>query len=448
MNKSAVALMTGAGIGVFYSKLRERGAFVTKTGGTSSGPIPLMEIVNEVGRGVRRGGDGRGAIWAGLHWNHPDCHAFIRVKDWSPEVRALKEKDVSFPAALDMTNISAILDDEFFSAYHDTTHTKHDLAKSIYWDSVAHMLRTGEPGFSVDVGANSKENLRNACTEICSEDDSDICNIGTINMARVRSPEHMRQLVRIGIAFLLAGTEYSDVPFQKIADVRKKNRRLGLGLMGLHEWLLTHGKKYGPDAELDEYLKIYATSTEIAHEYADAWGLSRPVKTRSLQPNGTTGIVAETTTSGEPVYCVAMKRRYWKGDRLAYQYVIDPTAKRLIDSGIKPEAIEDAYSLAADVERRVAFQAHLQSFVDHGIASTINLPAWGSELNNESRVKSFGEMLLKYLPKLRGITVYPDGARGGQPLTPVKYATAVKHVGEVFFESVDSCDITRAGSCG
>lgn len=57
-------------------------------------------------------------------------------------------------------------------------------------------------------------------------------------------------------------------------------------------------------------------------------------------------------------------------------------------------------------------------------------------------------MLMPYLPKLRGITAYPDGARGGQPLSPVSYKTAAKHVGEVFVESTDICDLTKGGSCG
>ena len=55
---------------------------------------------------------------------------------------------------------------------------------------------------------------------------------------------------------------------------------------------------------------------------------------------------------------------------------------------------------------------------------------------------------MKYLPDLRGVTAYPDGARSGQPLTPVKWATAVKHIGEVFVEGADICDITKGGSCG
>lgn len=448
MSKITLALMTGAGVGVVYSDLRGSGRPVRKTGGTSSGPLALMQMVNEAGRGIVNGGDRRAAIWAGLHWNHPDIHAFITLKNWSAEVRDLKEKDYNFPATMDLTNVSVILDDDFFAAFHDDKHQQHALAQSVYRQTVRQMLKTAEPGFSIDSGPNKGENLRNACTEITSADDSDICNLGSINLARVESLEEMKRLVELGTAFLLAGTVYSDVPFPQIDQVRTKNRRLGLGLMGLHEWLLQRGKTYGADAELEEWLKVYATSTSIARLYAAKWDLTPPIKTRAIAPTGTIGIVAETTTGIEPIFCVAYKRRYLKGKTWHYQYVIDPTAKRLIDAGMNPDHVEDAYTLAENVERRVAFQAWVQQYVDHAISSTVNLPSWGSELNNDSRVMEFGDMLMRYLPKLRGTTCYPDGARGGQPLTPVKYQTAIKHIGEVLIEGADICDITKGGSCG
>jgi ribonucleoside-diphosphate reductase alpha chain len=442
-----MALMTGAGIGAVYSDLRPAGAKIRKTGGTASGPLPLMQATNELSRAAIQGGKRRGAVWAGLHWNHPDCWAFIHMKDWSPEVRALKEKDFNFPATMDSTNISVILDTAFFKAYENPKNKDHELAHKIYWEVVKQMMSTGEPGFSVNVGDDDGEDLRNACTEITSRDDSDICNLGSINMARVTSLAQFKRLVEIGIAFLMAGTVYSDVPYPKVDRIRSKNRRLGLGLMGLHEWLLKRGKKYGPDAELEEYLKVYRdVSDAAARQYAKLWNLSRPVKVRAIAPTGTIGIVAETTTGIEPIFCVAYKRRYRDVDVLNYQYVLDPTAKRLVDGGVDPETIEDAYSISVD--RRVAFQAWVQQYVDHGISSTINIPAWGTEDNNEKKVKGFGEMLMRDLPKLRGITVYPDGARGGQPLSPVKYATAEKHVGQIFVEGYDVCDRFKAGSCG
>lgn len=448
MHKAGMALMTGAGIGVVYSDVRARGKPIRKTGGVATGPVALMQMLNEIGRGVRQGGSRRSAIWAGLHWNHPDIHEFITMKNWSADVRAMKEKDFNFPATMDGTNISVILDDAFFKAYDNDKDPMHVHALSVYWTTIKQMLKTAEPGFSIDCGSNQGENLRNACTEVTSKDDSDICNLGSINMANIDTIEEMERAVRLAVGFLMAGTVYSDVPYAKVDAIRTKNRRLGLGLMGLHEWLLKRGKKYGPDAELEAFLKVYARSDEFAAEWAKQWELSVPVKTRAIAPTGTIGIVAETTTGIEPIFCVAYKRRYLKGDVTHFQYVIDPTAERLIKSGISPDAIEDAYSLAEDVERRVAFQAWVQQFVDHSISSTINLPAWGSALNNEDRVRPFGNMLMKYLPKLRGVTCYPDGARGGQPLSPVRYSTASKHVGEIFYEQADVCDITKGGSCG
>ncbi len=444
LHKASMALMTGAGIGIDYSDVRPNGTPIIKTGGLASGPISLMQMVNECGRHIMQGGSRRSAIWAGLRWDHADIMDFIKIKDWSAEVRRLKEEDFNFPAALDMTNISVILNDEFFEAYEDANHPKHKLAAVVYWQTMERMLKTAEPGFSVDVGVNAGESLRNACTEVTSADDSDICNLGSINMGAVESKEEFAELVQAGTVFLLAGTVYSHLPYAKVNEVREKNRRLGLGVMGVHEWLLKRGYRYEPTAELGDWLEEYAKSTDIAHSYADKHGLSRPAKTRAIAPTGTIGIIAETTTGIEPIFCVAYKRRYLEGGNVwKYQYVIDPTAKRLIeDHGVSPDAIEDAYSLSYDVERRVKFQAFMQGYVDHGISSTINLPY---VMTDEEEIADFGLMLYDYLPKLRGVTCYPDGARGGQPLTVASYQMAMGQEGVVFEESEERC---VGGACG
>jgi ribonucleoside-diphosphate reductase alpha chain len=461
LHKCAMSLMTGAGIGIDYSPIRPYGSIIRRTGGFATGPIALMQMTNEAGRGIMQGGSRRSAIWAGLKWWHRDIFEFIALKDWSPEVRALKEKDFNFPAMMDGTNISVQLDPEFIKAFYDPNyvypicgpasdpdryaHVTHEWAQKVYWDTVKRMLKTGEPGFSFDW---DNETLRNACTEVTSATDSDICNLGSINMSRIESLAEMQVVVEVGTRFLLAGTVYSDLPYEKVGEVRTKNRRLGLGLMGLHEWLLQRGLSYEPNDELKGYLEIYATSTEVAARIADAWGISRPVKTRAIAPTGTIGIMAETTTGIEPIFCVAYMRRWLNGLVWQFNYVLDPTAKRLIESGIDPDSIEDAYTLAQNPERRIAFQAWLQQYVDHAISSTLNLPPWGSVLNNEETVKPFGDMLIKYLPKLRGMTCYPDGARGGQPLTRVSYQTAMDYEGETFVEAMDVCDLTKGGTCG
>ena len=449
LQKSSMALMTGAGIGVEYSQIRAEGARIRKTGGSATGPIALMQMLNECGRGIMQGGSRRSAIWAGLRWDHPDIHKFIHIKDWTDAVKELKRLDFNFPATLDCTNISVGLNDEFFEAFACNEHPKHALANGVYWDTIKQMVTTGEPGFSINCGRNSLEIYRNACTEVSSKDEDDICNLGSLNLARIETLEEFTELVTVGVRYLLAGTMYSDVPYVAVDKVRTKNRRLGLGLMGVHEWLLKRGKPYAPDNELWQWLRVYKKSTKIAQQLADEYEVSRPVKTRAIAPTGTISIVAETTSGIEPIFCTAYKRRYLKHKTWHYQYVVDPTAKRLIESGVNPDVIEDAYDLSADVERRVNFQHWIQQVVDHGISSTVNLPVWGSEYNNTGTMQAFGNMLIKYLPGLRGITCYPDGARDGQPLTPVPYSEAVKTGGVEMTEQVtDVCDITKGGSCG
>ena len=137
------------------------------------------------------------------------------------------------------------------------------------------------------------------------------------------------------------------------------------------------------------------------------------------------------------------------GTNWKYEYVIDTTAKGLIEGGIEPDAIETAVDLAIDYERRIAFQADVQDHVDHAISSTINLPPWGSEYNNEDTVRPFAETLRRYAPRLRGFTCYPDGGRGGQPITSVPFDEAMQYKGQVFNESHDICDISgKGGTCG
>jgi ribonucleoside-diphosphate reductase alpha chain len=444
MERATNGLMTGAGIGVVYSKLRERGALVKGMGGTSTGPTALMQMVNEAGRHIMQGGSRRAAIWAGLHWNHPDVFEFIALKDWSDDIKAMKAKDFNFPAPMDGTNISVILDDEFFAAYNDENSHQHHWAHKVYWDVVEHMLHTGEPGFSIDVGGNAGEHLRNACTEVTSRDNNDICNLGSINMSRVESRDEMERITKVATAFLLCGTLYSKVPYQEVADVRAQNRRLGLGLMGISEWLAERSLPYAPNDELGQWLDAYAMSGFYADEYADLLGVSRPIKTRAIAPTGTIGILAETTTGIEPMFAKAYKRRYLKGSDWHFQYVVDSSAKRLVDKGVDPDRIEDAYDLAKDPARRLEFQAWVQQWVDHGISSTLNLPAKEEQAFS---TLEFGNILMQYLPRLRGVTVYPDGARGGQPLTPVSYSEAAGWEGYEYAEVGNELSCV-SGVCG
>jgi ribonucleoside-diphosphate reductase alpha chain len=285
-------LMTGGGIGIDYSRLRPSGHVLKRTGGVASGPIPLMYAINEIGRNVMQGGSRRSAIYASLNWQHEDTPDFLRAKNWTDDVKAAKEKDFNSPAPLDMTNISVNYDDAALDAGYKTTvgdiSTEYSLANNpIFLENCRQAMMTGEPGFSFNFGDKQNETLRNACTEVTSEDDSDVCNLGSINLGNITSLEEFKSVVSLASKFLVCGTLRADLPYEKVYKVREKNRRLGLGLMGIHEWLLQRGYNYEVTPELHEWLKVYRDeSKRAADEHCDRFYISRPVAYRAIAPTG------------------------------------------------------------------------------------------------------------------------------------------------------------------
>jgi ribonucleoside-diphosphate reductase alpha chain len=378
----------------------------------------------------------------------------LYVKDWDKieiagtgkSLADVKELDFNFPAPLDGTNISLNYGDKWMSRYKRTGDPG-----SVFRQNVRQAMKSSEPGFSFNFGAKSDETLRNACCEITSADDSDVCNLGSLNMSRFDNLDDFRDAVELATAFLLCGTMSSAVPFEKVERVRSRNRRLGLGLMGVHEWLISRGARYEMTDELGDWMRVYqAASDSTAKQLANTLSVSEPVGKRAIAPTGSIGILAGTTTGIEPLFSVAYKRR-WLGpdDTWQYQYVVDSAAQSVIDMyGVDPDSIESALDLAADPERRIKFQFEMQKFVDHAISSTINLPAWGSDLNNEDTVDSYVDLIAKYAHGLRGLTFYADGSRGGQPLTSVPYSEASNQQGITFVETHDMCDISGGGTCG
>ena len=452
--KTESCLITGGGIGTDYSVYRDSKSTISRTGGRASGPIPKMFMVNEIGRNIMQGGSRRSAIYASLNWKHGDIDWFLKAKDWHNmpvgttgfSIADLKTQDFNYHAPLDMTNISVNYDTEWLLNYYKTGEVGET-----FTTNVEQALRTGEPGFSFNFFDKENETLRNACTEVSSEDDSDVCNLGSLNISRITSIEELKDVIELATLFLLCGTLRADLPYGKVAQVREKNRRLGLGLMGVHEWLLQRGSKYEVTPELHQWLSVYReVSDGTSRIGAKRLGVSQPVANRAIAPTGTIGLLAGTSQGIEPVYAAAYKRRYLtEGTKWKHQYEVDHTAKTLHDLyGINPDDMETASDLATDYERRIAFQAEVQDYVDMSISSTINLPR---REDQKFSSKEFAKTLASYASRLRGFTCYPDGSRGGQPITKVSYKEAVSKLGTEFEEHVefnDVCGLTGGGHCG
>ena len=441
-------LMTGGGIGVDVSLARPSGRPLRRTGGVASGPLPLLFTLNEVGRNVMQGGSRRSALYGSLNWAHEDSMSLLGAKNWhdmrvgDTTLAELKKQDFNFPAPLDMMNVSLNYDDAWLNGQGRES-------DPLFLENVKQAMMTGEPGFSFNFGANQGETLRNACCEILSSDDSDVCNLGSVNLANIEDIEEFKDVVGLGAKFLVCGLIRAQLPYEKVAEVRQKNSRIGLGLMGMHEWLLKRGHNYSFVPELEQWVKVYEReSKRSADEHCDRLFLNRPKGYRAIAPTGSISILTGCGGSGvEPIYAVSYRRRYLQdGTKWKYQFVVDSSAEVLIKEGIDPDKIETAVDLAAEPERRIKFQHSLQKYVDHAISSTLNLPAWGSELNNEDRIPEFARVISKYAPGLRGLTVYPDGSRGGQPITSVPYKEAHAKRGVVFEDnSEEQC---LSGVCG
>ena len=436
--RAGSCLMTGGGIGIDVSAFRPKGRTLSKTGGVSSGPIPFLLATNEIGRNVMQGGSRRSAMYGSMNWQHEDAQDFLKIKNWTPEQKAAKEADFNAPAPLDMMNVSLNYDDAWLK----------DKNNPVFLENVKQAMMTGEPGFSFNFGDKQNETLRNACCEVVSEDDSDVCNLSSVNMSRIESIDEFKDVVHLVTKFLVCGLERAELPYQKVYDVREKNSRLGLGLMGMHEWLLKRGHKYEVTDELKKWLKVYRNESDhTSRDFCNELYRVVPKGVRAIAPTGTISILAGTTSGIEPVYSVAFKRRYLTdGTRWKHEFVVDGTAQILIEMGIKPNKIESAVDLAQDPERRIKFQHDVQVYVDQAISSTINLPAWDTEHNNADLIARYVGWIQRYASGLRGLTVYPDGARGGQPITSVPYEEAINKRGMIFEDnSEEQC---LSGVCG
>ena len=425
-------LMTGGGIGADVSLCRPGGRALGRTGGVSSGPLPLLSTLNEIGRNVMQGGSRRSALYGSLSASHGDIWDFLHYKNWHDTpiegtnltIADAKKANFNYAAPLDMMNISVNYSDEWLNGNDN----------EVFIENCRQALMTGEPGFSFNFGDKSNETLRNACTEITSADDSDVCNLGSVNLANVASIDEFKDVVTLASKFLVCGLIRAHLPYEKVGRVRQQNSRLGLGLMGLHEWLLKRGYTYSMNDELKKWMKVYESESErSANEHCERLFLNRPKGYRAIAPTGTISILAGTTSGVEPIYAVAYRRRYLTdGTRWKYQFVVDGTAQHLIDNGVQSDDIESAVDLAEDVERRIRFQYELQKYVDHAISSTVNLPGWGTDLNNEGHVIPFSQILRKYGSGLRGLTFYPNGSRGGQPIEAVPYEEAHAKRGVIY----------------
>lgn len=477
LKNAALIQQSGGGTGFNFSHLRPKGDVVNKTGGTASGPVSFMKIFNSATEYVKQGGRRRGANMGILNIDHPDIEEFIAVK---------KEEGV-----LQNFNISIGMSDKFMKALelnagwklkHPNTHkiVKTVPAKKI-WAQILHSAwQTGDPGLifldavnrSNPTPAFGKIESTNPCGEVPLLP-YEACNLGSINLSKFfRLTQSSKEInwqkledtITTAIRFLDDVIDVNNYIIPEIEAMAKANRKIGLGVMGWAELLIQMEIPYESEqaVQLAEQVmkfirdKSTAASKLLAKERGcfPAWEKSiyypglplRNATTTSIAPTGTISIIADTSSSIEPLFAVAFQRKnilnnsilnsvnpffikYIKSNKLFSRQLF----KYILQKGdvakytMLPQPVKKLFKTATEItpEWHLKHQAAFQKFTDNAVSKTINLP--------ESASKKLVDRIYKsaWRQNLKGITVFRYNSKSKQ----------VMHKGTAVFPK--SCNVCK-----
>ncbi len=381
-------------------------------------------------------------------------------------------------------NVSILVDDEFFSKVMDDGEIefswRNNEVGSIkareLWDLMVHnSYQSGEPGILNEGLANKMNNIwyhkplisTNPCGEIWLEAYG-CCDLGAINLSTHLLPDKsdydwdkLADSCLVGVRFLDNVLDVNTYPTPEIEKNCMEVRRLGLGIMGLGHSLIHLGLRYDSAEgrkkveQLFNFIKkkSYEASTYLAVERgpfeafdADKFlesgfcktltkGMQSKIREYGMRncavltiaPTGTTSILAGTSSGIEPVFAAGYLRRYYADSEtsnervLKEEIVIDPMFEQMYNEGVDVSAFVSAHEIS--VEEHLKMQVSVQKHIDNAVSKTINIP-------NDYDIDKYGDLLLKYAPKLKGTTVYRSGSRGNEPLTPLSAEEAVQHLTE------------------
>jgi len=299
----------------------------------------------------------------------------------------------------------------------------------------------------------------NPCTEAVTGHLGN-CTLGSLNLIKYvfnKEITYDKLAIDISLAvrFLDNVLSVNKFPVKEQLDAMNITRRIGLGIMGYGHFLIALGLKYGSDEalklteKLSEFIKIEAfkASVELAKEKGIANGLidienrkkyvankfiqDLPKKLQkdilkhgirnavllSIAPTGSIGSVAGVSTSIEPIYSPAYKRRYRKGEHWEEEIVFDSKFLELFQKGESLENVVGAYDVTPEEHMKtiVAWQKH----IDQSISKTINCPKTTS-------LESFSDTLFKYISEIKGVSTYLENSRGFEPLEAIPVEEAIK----------------------
>jgi len=336
-------------------------------------------------------------------------------------------------------------------------------------------IMTGET-----IGNNGKTKYNHILTSNCGEvalGSYSCCNLGSLVLPSFITGsvntnwKKMEEVIELAVRFLDDVVDINKYVLQETDINAHNSRRIGIGIMGLAEYLFAKKLKYGSEKSIYEIErlmrfirdKLYEASIKLAKEkgafpkfdsvaYGKAsfirklpaqlrmdikeYGI-RNVTLQAVAPTGSISLIADATSGIEPLF----RKAYLRHDRVSDRMYIHPIYQKILKTGEKtPEWYVDTDDLKpAD---HFEMQAVAQRYTDGAISKTINMPKGTTS-------EQLSKLTLEYINDLKGVTVYVDGSREGQILNKVTEEEARKYLKEnKIEESMDEIAVQCAtGSC-
>jgi len=337
---------------------------------------------------------------------------------------------------------------------------------------IDHAWRTGEPGvvFIDRINqANPTPHIgRMEATNPCGEQPLlpyEACNLGSINLNLfVTDPctpaadvdwAGLRQTVHDSVRFLDNIIDVNRYPLQPIHDICKANRKIGLGIMGFADALFRLGVPYNSEAGIEWGRRFMRFVNDTAHECSQAlaeqrgcfpnwagslWDVqhNRPMRNATcttVAPTGTISIIAGCSSGIEPLFSLVFHRNVLKGQDEGRKPMVEinpifvqvARARGFFGEGMMeriaregtlaaiagiPDDVRNLFVCANEIapEWHVRMQAAFQEHCDASISKTINFPASATREDVELIYR------MSYDLGCKGVTVYRDQCRSGQPM--------------------------------